>query len=66
MMTGTSRVSWATLAAIETFGRRIDVETDHAPASLDEIAGNRAAHDAETNDSNRLVHACLFPTLVFY
>src|SRR5262249_17382186 len=46
--------------------RRIDVESDHMPTSLDEIAGNRTAHDAEANDSNGLVHACLFPAFVFY
>jgi hypothetical protein len=36
--------------------RGVDIVADHLPSALDEIAGDRAAHDAKTNDTNRLVH----------
>ena len=39
----------------------VDIEADHAPAALDEVAGDRAAHDAKPDDSNGLVHASLLP-----
>ena len=34
----------------------IDVKADDAPPALDEIAGDRASHDAKPDDSNGLVH----------
>jgi hypothetical protein len=35
----------------------IDVETDHVPSALNEIAGNCASHDAKPDNSDGLVHA---------
>jgi hypothetical protein len=41
--------------------RCIYIEGDDAPAAIDKIAGNRASHDAKSNDSNSLVHASSLP-----
>ena len=38
----------------------VGVEADHAPSAIDEIAGDRASHDAKPDDSNGLVHKCSF------
>ena len=40
----------------------ISIEADHAPPAGDQIARNRAAHNAKPDDPNRLVHECSFPT----
>ncbi len=34
----------------------VDIEADHAPFTIDKVAGDRASHDAEPDDSNDLVH----------
>jgi hypothetical protein len=34
---------------------------DHAPCAIDEIAGDRASHDAKPDDSNGLVLESSFP-----
>ena len=34
----------------------IDIEADHPPSALDEVAGDRATHDAEADNSNGLFH----------
>ena len=39
----------------------VDVKADDAPAALDEIAGDRASHDAKPDDSNGLVHERSLP-----
>ena len=36
-----------------------DIEADHAPSAVDEIAGNCATHDAKPDDSNGPVHEVL-------
>jgi len=38
----------------------IDVKADHAPFTIDEVAGNRAPHDTKPDDSNGLVHETSF------
>ncbi len=40
---------------------RVDVKADDAPAALDQIAGDRASHDAKPDDSNGLVHQRSLP-----
>jgi hypothetical protein len=36
--------------------RGIRIEADHAPSACDQVARNRAAHNAKPDDPNRLVH----------
>jgi hypothetical protein len=38
---------------------------DHAPSAIDEIAGDRASHDAKPDDSNGLVLESSFPAVEF-
>ena len=68
MMMGASRATSADVvgdrdAGVRKLGasRRVDVEADHAPAALDQVAGDRASHDAKPDDSNGLVHAAFPP-----
>ena len=37
--------------------RRVDVEADRAPADCDEVTGDRAAHDAQSDDADRVRHS---------
>ena len=39
----------------------VDVKADDAPPAFDEIAGDRASHDAKSDDSNGLVHQRSLP-----
>ena len=39
--------------------RRVDVEADRAPARRDEVTGDRAAHDAQSDDADRVRHSIL-------
>ena len=68
MTMGASRVTCATSSAMVTPAaassarlRGVGIEADHPPSALDEVAGDRAAHDAKPDDSNSLVHASSFP-----
>ena len=63
MMIGASRASCATSPAMVDVGLRqlgsrrgVGIETDDPPAALDEIAGDRASHDAKADDCNGPVH----------
>jgi hypothetical protein len=38
---------------------------DHAPSAIDEIADDRASHDAKPDDSNGLVLESSFPAVEF-
>ena len=40
--------------------RGVDVGADNLPSALDQVAGDRAAHDAESDDPNGLVHESSF------
>jgi hypothetical protein len=40
--------------------RGVDVIADNLPSALDEVAGDRAAHDAQSDDPNGLVHESSF------
>jgi hypothetical protein len=39
-----------------------DIEADHPPSAIDEIAGDRASHDAKPDDFNGLVLESSFPS----
>ena len=39
----------------------VDIEADHAPSALDEVARDRASHDAKPDYANGLVHENLLP-----
>src|SRR5438067_12877970 len=67
MMMGTSRATCSTLPGNYNVGQGklgplcgISIEADHAPSALNEIAGDRAAHDAKPDNSNGLVHESCF------
>src|SRR6267142_155948 len=38
----------------------IDIKADHAPFTIDKVTGDRASHDAKSDDSNGLVHESSF------
>ncbi len=38
----------------------VDIKADHAPFTIDKVAGDRASHDAKPDDSNGLVHESPF------
>ena len=68
MMIGASRATCADIGGDGDVGLRqlgsrrgVDIEADHPPAALDEVAGDRASHDAKPDDSNGLVHESLLP-----
>jgi hypothetical protein len=54
-MVGTAAATSAALRAISTPRGRADVVADHAPAGGGEIAGERAAHDAEADDADGIL-----------
>jgi hypothetical protein len=45
--------------------RRGNIEPNDMPSAIDQIACDRASHDPEPDDSNRLVHIGLFPARRF-
>ena len=45
--------------------RGVGIEADHAPSALDEVAGDRASHDAKADNSNGLVHESCFLAIEF-
>ena len=38
----------------------VSIKADHAPLTIDQVAGDRASHDTKADDSNGLVHAGSF------
>ena len=40
----------------------VGIEADHPPAAFDQIAADRASHDAEADHSNGLAHENLLPS----
>jgi len=38
----------------------VDIKADHAPFTIDKVAGDSASHDAKPDDSNGLVHESSF------
>ena len=38
----------------------ISIEADHAPPAGDQVARNRATHNAKPDDPNRLIHESSF------
>src|SRR5690349_7165308 len=47
-----------------SLARAVDVEADDAPAAFEQIARDRASHDAEPDDTDRPVHAGPLPSLI--
>src|ERR1700742_2696098 len=43
----------------------IEIEADHMPSALDQVARNRASHNAKTDNPNGLVHSRSLPPVDF-